>query len=115
MVGQSGQAGRCFAGQGILRWVEQVGERALPGTSDTSSDLVGLSQPELVRTLDDQGVGCRNVDSGLDDRRGDEAVGLTAHEGQHRLLKNPFVHLAVGDRDPEPGDQCPQPLGGVVE
>ena len=51
MVGQSGQAGRCFAGQGLLRWVEQVGERALPGTSDTSSDLVGLSQPELVRTL----------------------------------------------------------------
>ena len=73
-----------------------VGEGTLAGASHAAADLVGLRETQQVRALDDQRVGLRNVEPGLDDRRRDEAVRVAAQELEHRPLELAGVHLAVG-------------------
>ena len=64
------------------RGVEQVGEGALARAADPAADLVGLREAELVGALDDQRVGGRDVEAGLDDRRRHQAVGVAAQEAR---------------------------------
>ena len=74
-----------------------------------------LGEAEVVGAVDDQGVGRGDVNPRLDDRGGDQAVGVTPEEVQHRRLELLILHLAVGDLDPDPGHQRPEALGGLVE
>ncbi len=45
----------------------QIGVGAVVRASDATAQLVQLGQPEAVGTVDDDGVGGRNVDAGFDD------------------------------------------------
>jgi len=66
----------------------------------TSAQLVQLRQAELVGALDDDGVGARHVDAGLDDGRGDQHVEALVIEVAHHLFEFAFAHLPMADADP---------------
>ena len=68
-------------------------------TTDTTAQLVELSQPELVGTFDDHGVGIGDVDPVLDDGRTHEDVYPAVVEVRHDLAEFAFRHLAVADPD----------------
>ena len=51
----------------------------------------------------------------LDDRRGDEHVGVAAQEAEHPLLELLLVELAVGDLEAHLRAQRAQALGGLVD
>ena len=66
-------------------------------TPDPPADLVelGETQPHAVRILDDHRVRIRDIESRLDDRRGDEHVNVTVDEIQHDLLELVLIHLTM--------------------
>src|SRR4051794_27731100 len=58
--------------------VEEVRVRATRRSADATTQLVELRQSERVRAVDDDGVGVRDVEARLDDRRAHEDVELAA-------------------------------------
>ena len=84
---------------GPLSRYQEVGEGPHLGPPDPAAQLVELGEPEGVGTVDDQGVGARNVEPGFDDGGAEQQVRLAMHEAEHHLLQLPFLHLAVGHGD----------------
>ena len=78
---------------------EEVGVGPVVGATDPSAELVELGEPEAVRAIDDDGVGGRHVDPGLDDGRAHEDVEAPVVEVEHDLLEVAFAHLPVRDPD----------------
>ena len=97
-------AGECaFVGD------QEVGVGLLSAASDPSTQLVQLRQAEEIRSIDDDGVGVGNVESGLDDGRGDQDVRLALHEFQHDGFQRPGIHLPVRHDHTGFGNQLVQP------
>ena len=65
----------------------------------TAAELVGLREAELISLIDDDRVGVRDIEAGLDDRRADEYVSAALNEIEHRLLQLLLGLLAVPDQD----------------
>src|SRR6266704_3342843 len=74
-----------------------------------------LGQSEFVGSLDNDGVGRRNVDSGLDDGRADEQVVPLLQELAHHALEIALAHLAVRDRDARLGKELLQLLAHYLD
>ncbi len=85
------------------------------GAPDSPADLVELGEPERVGPLDDQRVRLRDVEAGLDDRRRDEHVRVSAQEREHLLLELALAHLPVADGDSELGDELADAVGGHLD
>ena len=94
---------RASSRQPFAASVEQVGVRPPAAPPDAAAQLVELGEPERVGAVDDDRVGVRDVEPGLDDRRADEHVGLAVGEGDHHLLERALGHLAVADDEAAPG------------
>src|SRR6185437_6960965 len=60
-----------IAGERAFIRDEEVGVGLLSAASDPSTQLVQLRQAEQISPIDDDGVGVGNVESGLDNGRGD--------------------------------------------
>ena len=60
-----------IAGERAFIGDEEVGVGLLSAASDPSAQLVQLRQAEEIRPIDDDGVGIGDIESGLDDGRGD--------------------------------------------
>ena len=58
----------------VLAGDQEVGVGALVRAADAAAQLVELRQAEVVGAVDDDGVGARDVEPGLDDRRADQHV-----------------------------------------
>ena len=97
------------------RWEEEVRERPLAAPPHTPAQLVELREAQLVRPIDDQGVRVRHVESGLDDRRADEDVGVAIPETDHLPFERVLVHLSVRHHDPGLGQLPLQPGGLPVD
>ena len=102
-------------GQRPVRRREQVGVRPLPGTADPAAQLVELTEPQQVGTVDDQRVDRGHVDARLDDGGADQHVELALPEVEHDLLEGALVHLAVGHRDAGLGHELAQLAGDVLD
>src|SRR5690606_17756547 len=72
---------------------------------DASAQLMELSETEAVGTVDDDGVGARDVDPGLDDGRAEQHVEALLIEVAHDLLELALAHLAVRDANTGFGDE----------
>ena len=75
--------GKPFArdfGENSLRRNEQVRISALMGTANPAAQLVKLSQAETIRTIDQDGVGVRDVQAIFDDCGGDKYVRFPANK-----------------------------------
>ena len=101
VVGKRRQAGARLGGQLPRIGIEEVRVGRGVGAAHAPADLVELGEAEHVGALDDQRVRLRDVDPRLDDRRGDEHVGVAAQEGVHPLLELSLLHLAVRDEEAE--------------
>ena len=63
--------------------------------ADPPAQLVEVGQAEVVRLVDDDRIGRRNVQARLDDRGADQDVRLAPQELEHDLFKLMAGHLAV--------------------
>jgi hypothetical protein len=72
---------------------------------DAAAQLVELGEAELVGAVDDDGVGGRNIDAGLDDGRAQEHVEAALVEIAHDVLELALAHLPVRDVDARLGQE----------
>src|SRR5690606_34162407 len=91
--------------------VEHVSPRLSLAPADPAAQLVELRQPEAVGTFDDQGIGTRDVEARLDDRRRQQDVIGALLETDHHLFEVVLIHLAVGNADARFGYQLRQGPG----
>ena len=82
--------------------------------ADAAAQLVQLREAEAVGALDDDRVGGRHVDAGLDDRRAHEQVDALRVELAHHVLEVALAHLAVRDGDPRLGQRARASRSAVV-
>ena len=82
-----------------VRRGQQVGVGLVVRAADAAAQLVQLRQAELVGAVDDDGVGGRHVDAGLDDGGAQQQVETLMGEVAHHVFQLAFRHLAVGDFD----------------
>ena len=111
VLGHGGQPLVRRLGQRALGRVQEVRVGALAAAADPAAQLVQLGQAVHVGPVDDQGVGVRDVQAGLDDRGRDQDVVVPLPEVDHDLFQLVLVHLPVRDGDPGLGHQLGQ-LGG---
>ncbi len=83
--------------QAAPRGVEEVGVGAAGAAADPPPQLVELRQTELLRPVDDEGVGVGEVQPTFDDGRAEQNVHPRLGELDHDLLQLALAHLAVGD------------------
>ena len=75
--------------------VHQKGVCRAAAPADTSAQLIQLRQSHLIRIMNDDGIDVGNIQTCLDNGRGDQHVDLTVNEIIHDLLQLRFLHLAV--------------------
>ena len=78
---------------------QQDGVGLLAGAADAAAELIEIGEAEAVGAVDEDGVGVRDVDAGLDDGGGEQDVGLAVDEGVHDDFEVVLLHLAVADDD----------------
>ena len=86
-----------FGGMGVMGLSggeEQVAVGAVLVAADAAAKLVQVGQAEAVGLVDEDRVGVGDVEAALDDRGGDEEVGLVADEVEHHLFE--FVLVPSG-------------------
>ena len=86
-------------GLGHARRVEQVGVGGLRPAAHPPAQLVKLREAQPVRTLDQDGVGLRDVQPRLDDGGGQQHVKRTLLEAQHDFLEFLLIHAPMGHAD----------------
>jgi hypothetical protein len=94
---------------------QQVGVGLVVAAADAAAQLVQLGQAELVGAVDDDGVGVRVVDAGLDDGRAQQQVVLLLGEFAHHALQFALRQLAVADHDARLGQQGFEALLHVLD
>ena len=83
--------------QRVARRREQVRVRLMVRAADAAAQLVQLRQAQAIGAIDDDGVGRRDIDAALDDRRADQHVELAMVEIEHHLLELALRHLPMAD------------------
>ncbi len=68
--------------------------------SHSAPQLVQLSQPQFVGTVNDDGVGTGDIDSGLDNGGTDQHIETLVVKVGHDFFQFAFAHLAVCDINP---------------
>ena len=99
----------------LFRRREQIGVGLVMRASDAPAQLVQLREAELVRAIDDHGVGVRIVDAGLDDRGAEKEVHALRGEVAHHALELALGHLAVREREARLGQQAGEPLAHALD
>ena len=115
VLGDRGQPVVGGLGERLLRVVEEVGVAALARPAHTPAQLVHLRQPQLIRAVDDQGVGVGDVQAGLDDGRTHQHVVLAVPEAADCLLELLLPHLPVRHHHARLGHEVPDPGGRGVD
>ncbi len=105
----------CLLGQAFRIVHQQIGIGLVMGAADAAAQLVQLRQAELVGAVDQDRVGGRHVDAGLDDRRAQQDIGAPRDEIAHHTLELALVHLSVRDRDAGLRHQLGQPRALVLD
>ena len=83
-------------------------------SAHATAQLVQLSQPEHVGPVDDDRVGVRDVQAGLDDRCADQDVDASLHELAHHPGQPALRHLPVAHYDRRLRHKFPKPVGHCV-
>lgn len=74
---------------------QQVAEGLLVATAHTAAHLVQVAQAEVVRLIDDDGVGIGDVDTVLHDRGSDEHIVVVVYKAHDNLFQLLGGHLSV--------------------
>ncbi|MNM79225.1 hypothetical protein D3C81_911520 [compost metagenome] len=104
-------------GQAVHVMHQHVGIGLMVRAAHAAPQLVQLGQAELVGAVDQDGVGGRHVDAGLDDGGAQQDVVAARDEVAHHTLQLALVHLAVRHRDAclghQLGELCALVLDGL--
>ena len=95
--------------QSPLIGYQEIGIGLIAASAHPSTQLVQLRESEHVGAVDEDCIGMRDVDSRLNNGRGDQHVRLTAKELQHHGLERFGVHLPMSHHDPRIGYQLVEP------
>src|SRR5439155_23554160 len=95
-------ANRCKAaasdlGQRLVRGDQKVGVGTAVGPSDAAAQLIQLRKAVPIGTVDDQGIGQRNIETVFNDGGCDEHIKLVMHEFGHHCLEFLFAQLPMTD------------------
>ena len=83
---------------------KQVAESLFVAAPHTAAHLVQVAQAEVLRLVDDDGIGVRYVDAALDDGGGEQHVVIVVDEIEDNLLQFGRLHLSVTDTDTAVGN-----------
>src|SRR3954447_25360598 len=92
--------------ESILGRGKEVSVRLVVRAPNPPAELVELCQAEAIGAVDDDGVGARIVDPGLDDGRAEKHARALRGEIAHDPLELALAHLAVRHRDARLGQQA---------
>ena len=98
--------------QGRERRGDEVAVGAAGATAHTAAHLVEVAQAEVLRALDDDGAGQRDIDAVLHDGGRDEHIVVVQGKARHGFLHVLGLHLAVGYHDAGALDE---PLYGLLD
>ena len=73
--------------------------------TDASTQLIELGQPEGLSVIDDNGIGRRDIEARLNDRRTQQEVKVALQKLHHNSFKRPLGHLPVGYTNATLGDE----------
>ena len=86
-------------GEHLARPNREIGVGQPVRAADAPAHLIELTQPEVIRVVDNQRVRHRDIQTGFDDRRAQQHVKLLLAEIQHHVFQRVLAHLAVRNRD----------------
>ena len=109
-AGQNFQALFGLRGQRLTRLGREVGIGAGLGASYPPANLVKLCEAEVIRAVNDQRVGRRNVEAGFHDGCRQQNVELTVVELVHHIIERAGGHLAMRRGEFELGQLLTQEL-----
>ena len=89
------QASACVCAERCKRRGKQIAESLLVASSHTSAHLVKVAKPEVLRAVDDDGVGVGDVNTALYDGGADEHVIVVVGEAEDDFLQLLGGHLSV--------------------
>ena len=98
------QASFCFGSKGGQRRCQQVTESFFIAPPHTSAHLVQVTEAEVLRLVDDNGIGIGYVDATFDDGSGKQHVVIVIDEIKDYLLQFGRLHLSVSDTDTAVGN-----------
>ena len=94
---------------------QQIAERLAIATTHATTHLVQIGESEVVRTIDDDGVGIRYVDTILDDGGREQHVVVVVREVEDDFLQLFGFHLSVADSYTGIGHVLLDDLGDMFE
>jgi len=95
--------------------MEQVCVRTLSATTDSSAQLMQLSEAEKVGAFDDECVDSGHVDATFDDGCAHQHVMATFPEIDDDFLELRLIHLSVGNDDARLGNKFAQLLRSIFD
>jgi hypothetical protein len=90
-------------------WQQQPRKTLLRGAPHAPAKLIEIRDPETVGTMDEHGVGTRNVEPALDDRGAEQHVDRAGLELAHDTRECLRRHLSVRHGDPRFGNEAFEP------
>src|SRR5262249_42067049 len=82
---------------------------------DAAAELMHIGQAILVRLVNKDRIGVRNIEAAFDNRCRYEHVAIAPNETEHDLLKFIAGHLAMADADARLGHDLLDLLGNRVD
>src|SRR5207247_5065478 len=79
---------------------KEICVRFVLGSSDAPAQLIEIGETKSVCTIDDDGIGVRNIEPALDNRRANDYVDFSADESRHDAFQFVRIHLAMPDLNP---------------
>ena len=73
--------------QRVQGWSDQVAVRFPVATSHSSAQLVEIRQSEHICPVDNDGIRIRNIQTGTDNRSGNQHINLFLHEIHHYFFQ----------------------------
>ena len=89
------QSASCLGGEHALGRCQQIAERLAVGASHAPTHLVQVAESEAVGIVDDDGVGIRNIDAVLDNRRREQHIIIVVDEIHDDALQLLRLHLPM--------------------
>ena len=109
------EAFAAFVGQQTKGRRQEVAEGFFVRAPDAATELVQVTQTELMRVVYDHGIGIANVNARFNDGGGDEDIEGAVNEPRHDVFELLAVHLAVADPDACVRDQPGNHAGDFLD
>src|SRR5690242_1226654 len=78
-------------------------------TSDAAAKLMQVGQTIPIGLMDENRVGVGDIQTALDNRRGQQQIELMVHKPEHDFLELPLRHLSMCDLQSRLGHDLAQP------